>query len=83
MSKVIHRRVANPPGVGAEVVTGSSRVSRHGASVAHALRRLMIKSGKVFSNLMVDVVPPSNCICARSISVKTLPDVPANKRKQR
>lgn len=45
---------------------------------------LMIKSGKVFGNLMVDVVATNEKLHVRqSISSKTLPDVMPNKRKRR
>lgn len=75
------------PVVGAEVVTGSSRMKAGTAQklVLNMLSTgLMIKSGKVFGNLMVDVVATNeNCMCAVSISSKTLPDVMPNKRKRR
>lgn len=46
---------------------------------------LMIKSGKVFGNLMVDVVATNEKLHVRprSISLKTPPDVMPNKQKQR
>ncbi len=44
---------------------------------------LMIKSGKVFGNLMVDVVATNEKLHVRqSISSKTLPDVAQSKRKR-
>lgn len=45
---------------------------------------LMIKSGKVFGNLMVDVVATNEKLHVRQVNiVKTLPDVMPNKRKRR
>ncbi len=59
------------PVVGAEVVTGSSRMKAGTAQklVLNMLSTgLMIKSGKVFGNLMVDVVATNeNCMCAVNI----------------
>ncbi|MGU0016962.1 hypothetical protein ACVXG9_26035 [Escherichia coli] len=69
------------------MVTGSSRMKAGTAQklVLNMLSTgLMIKSGKVFGNLMVDVVATNeSCMCARSISLKTPPDVMPNKRKRR
>lgn len=45
---------------------------------------LMIKSGKVFGNLMVDVVATNEKLHVRqSILLKTPPDVAQSKRKRR
>lgn len=69
------------------MVTGSSRMKAGTAQklVLNMLSTgLMIKSGKVFGNLMVDVVATNeNCMCAVSILLKTPPDVMPNKRKRR
>ncbi len=74
------------PVVGAEVVTGSSRMKAGTAQklVLNMLSTgLMIKSGKVFGNLMVDVVATNEKLHVRqSISSKTLPDVAQSKRKR-
>ncbi|XNM73867.1 N-acetylmuramic acid 6-phosphate etherase [Escherichia coli] len=71
--------LAITPIVGAEVVTGSSRMKAGTAQklVLNMLSTgLMIKSGKVFGNLMVDVVATDEKLhVARSISLKTPPDV--------
>lgn len=69
------------------MVTGSSRMKAGTAQklVLNMLSTgLMIKSGKVFGNLMVDVVATNEKLHVReSISLKTPPDVMPNKRKRR
>ncbi|WP_250219553.1 N-acetylmuramic acid 6-phosphate etherase, partial [Escherichia coli] len=60
------------PVVGAEVVTGSSRMKAGTAQklVLNMLSTgLMIKSGKVFGNLMVDVVATNEKLHVRQVNI--------------
>lgn len=64
--------LAITPVVGAEVVTGSSRMKAGTAQklVLNMLSTgLMIKSGKVFGNLMVDVVATNEKLNARQVNI--------------